>query len=128
MCEDVDCSYRIPHLPLRHRTKCLAKSRMAEQMLRWVGKCPMSGRYFAHCTRTHTNGQMLSPPNVSTSTLRSVAEIAPPVSRDRAYMRYVESWRQCYNPPGAWPESSRGTKNGAALRLDTKAHTYPSAA
>ena len=41
-----------------------------------------------------------------TSTLRSVAEIALPASRDRASMRYVEAYVQRYNPPGAWPESS----------------------
>ena len=39
-------------------------------------------------------------------------------------MRYVGFWGQRYNPPGSWPESSRGTDNGAALGLDTKAHTY----
>ena len=79
-------------------------------------------------THTHTNGQMLSPPRLSTSTLRSVAEIASPASRDRASMRYMESWGQRYNPPRAWPESSKGTDNGTALGLDTKTHTYPSAA
>ena len=77
---------------------------------------------------TQKNGQMLSPSRLSTSTLRSVAEITPPASRDRASVRYVESWGQRYNPPGAWPESSRGTDNGAALGLNTKAYTYPSAA
>ena len=49
MCEDVGCSYGIPHLLLRHRTKCPAKSRMTRQMLRSVGKCLIFGRYFAHC-------------------------------------------------------------------------------
>ena len=39
----------IPHLLLRHGTKCLAKSRMARQMLCSVGKCPMFCRYFTHC-------------------------------------------------------------------------------
>ena len=82
-------------------------------------------------THTHTkwtNGQMLSPPRLSTSTLRSVAEIAPLASRDRVSMCYVESWGQRYNLPGAWPESSKDTDNEAALGLDTKAHTYPSVA
>ena len=64
---------------------------------------------------------MLSPPRLSTSTLRLVAKIAPPASRDRASMRYGKSWGQRYNPHGAWPESSRGTDNGPALGLDTKA-------
>ena len=75
----------------------------------------------------HQISQMLSPPRSLTSDLRSVAETASLVSRERDSMRYADSWRQRYNQPRAWPESSRGTKNGAALRLDTKAHTYPSA-
>ena len=36
-------------------------------------------------------------------------------------MRCVEAYGQRYNPPGPWPESSRGTGYGTALRLDTKA-------
>ena len=72
---------------------------------------------YIHTSYGDTNvvGQMLSPPRLLTSTLRSVAEIASPASRGRASMSYVESWGQRYNPPGAWPESSRGTDNGAAL-------------
>ena len=48
-------------------------------------------------------------------------DVALPASRDRASMRYVESWGQRYNPPVAWSESSRGTDNGTVLGLDVKA-------
>ena len=71
-------------------------------------------------------GQMLSPPRHSTS-IESVMEIAPLPLETRPS---CATWRlkgQCYNPPGVWPQSSRDTDYGAALGLDAKTHTYPSA-
>ena len=49
-------------------------------------------------------------------------EIAPLASSDRVSMCFVEAYGHGYNPPGAWPGSSRSTDYGAALRLDTEAH------
>ena len=71
-------------------------------------------------THTHTQnvGQMLS---LSTSTLRSVAEISPLPQTGLHVLRGVLG--PMLQSTWSLPESFRGTDNGAALGQDTKAHS-----